>query len=38
MDVVRKIHGMSADGPSDSEYMKGQILSAPVVIRRAYRR
>ncbi len=38
MDVVRAIQQMPADGPADSEYMKGQMLTKPVVIRRAYRR
>jgi len=32
MDVVRKINALPADGPSDSDYTKGQILAAPVVI------
>jgi peptidyl-prolyl cis-trans isomerase A (cyclophilin A) len=38
MDVVRRIHAMKADAPSPSEYMKGQILSEPVAIRKAYRK
>lgn len=38
MDVVRKIHEMRSDGPSESEYMKGQMLPEPVAIRRAYRK
>jgi peptidyl-prolyl cis-trans isomerase A (cyclophilin A) len=37
MDVVRKIHAMPADAPSSDAYMKGQLLSEPVVIRRAFR-
>lgn len=32
MDVVRKINGLAADGPSESEYTKGQILAEPVTI------
>lgn len=32
MDVVRKINGLSADAPSDSDYTKGQILAERVVI------
>jgi len=32
MDVVRKIQGLPADGPTDSDYTKGQILTDPVVI------
>jgi len=32
MDVVRKINALPADGPSDSDYTKGQILAAPIVI------
>ena len=32
MDVVRKIQGLPADGSSDSDYTKGQILAEPVVI------
>ena len=32
MDVVRKIQGLPADGPSDSEYTEGQILTEPVAI------
>ncbi len=38
MDVVRKIQAMRSDAPSDSEYMKGQLLSEPVVIEKAFRR
>lgn len=38
MDVVRKIQAMPADGPADSEYMRGQILNHPVAIRKAYRK
>lgn len=37
MDVVRKIHELPADGPSDSPYMKGQILTDPVIIQTARR-
>ena len=32
MDVVRKIQRLPADGPSDSEYTRGQILTRPVII------
>ncbi len=38
MDVVRAIQKMPADGAADSEYMKGQILSKPVVIEKAVRK
>lgn len=38
MDVVRKIHAMKADGPADSEYTQGQMLSEPVAIERALRK
>jgi hypothetical protein len=38
MEVVRKIHALPADAPSPDAYMKGQLLSEPVVIRKAYRR
>lgn len=32
MDVVRRIQGLPADGPTDSDYTRGQILTAPVTI------
>ena len=32
MDVVRTIQGLPADGPTDSDYTKGQILTEPVTI------
>jgi len=32
MDVVRKINGLPANAPSESEYTKGQILEQPVRI------
>ena len=32
MDVVRRINGLPADAPSDSDYTKGQILDEPVTI------
>jgi peptidyl-prolyl cis-trans isomerase A (cyclophilin A) len=32
MDVVRHIHQLPADAPSDSDYTKGQILTEPVRI------
>jgi peptidyl-prolyl cis-trans isomerase A (cyclophilin A) len=37
MDVVRKIHAMPADGPAETEYMRGQMLSTPVRIEKARR-
>mgnify|MGYP001819449414 FL=1 len=37
MDIVRKIHGQNADGPSDSPYTEGQMLAKPVRILEAYR-
>lgn len=32
MDVVRKIQGLPADGPTESDYTKGQILTEPINI------
>lgn len=32
MDVVRTIQGLPADGATDSDYTKGQILTEPVTI------
>jgi peptidyl-prolyl cis-trans isomerase A (cyclophilin A) len=32
MAVVRKIQGLAADGPTESDYTKGQILTEPVSI------
>jgi peptidyl-prolyl cis-trans isomerase A (cyclophilin A) len=32
MDVVKRIHRLPADGASDSDYTRGQILTEPVVI------
>ena len=32
MDVVRKIQGLPADGPTDSDYTTGQILTEPATI------
>ena len=32
MDVVRQINQLPADGPTDSAYTKGQILTEPVII------
>lgn len=32
MDVVRRIQGLPADGATDSDYTKGQILTEPVII------
>jgi len=37
MDVVRRIKSLPADGESESEYTKGQILSEPVVFSMVYR-
>jgi peptidyl-prolyl cis-trans isomerase A (cyclophilin A) len=37
MEVVRKINGLAAAGPSESEYTKGQILAEPVAITRVRR-
>ena len=37
MDVVRRINGLPADAPSDSDYTSGQILSEPVPIMSARR-
>ena len=37
MDVVREIHAQDADGPSDSPYTQGQMLTQPVRIERAFR-
>lgn len=38
MEVVRKIHAMPARASSPSEYMRDQMLSEPVLIRRAFRK
>jgi len=38
MDIVRKIHAMPADGPAETEYMRGQMLTEPVRIVRAARK
>ena len=38
MDVVHAIHKRDAMGPSDSDYTKGQMLTAPVVIKSAARK
>lgn len=32
MGVVRKIQGLPADGPTDSDYTRGQILTEPAAI------
>lgn len=37
MDVVRRIHRMKADAPTDDAYVQGQLLSEPVVINKATR-
>lgn len=33
MDVVHAIHESPADAPTDNEYIKGQLLSEPVIVR-----
>lgn len=33
MDVVHAIHQGPADAPTDNEYMQGQLLSEPVIVR-----
>ncbi len=38
MEVVRRIHGRDATGPSESEYTKGQVLSEFVTILSATRK
>ena len=38
MDAVRKIHAMPANAPSPEPYTRGQLLSEPVTIRRAWRK
>ena len=38
MDVVQNIHKMDANGPSESDYTKGQMLTENVVIKKATRR
>lgn len=37
MDVVRKIHRLPSDAPSDSAYTAGQMIEEPAVIRSARR-
>ena len=37
MDVVHAIHGREANGPSDSPYTEGQMLTEYVNIASAYR-
>jgi peptidyl-prolyl cis-trans isomerase A (cyclophilin A) len=37
MDVIRTIHAMDANGPADSDYTRGQMLTDFVTIRKAYR-
>ncbi len=32
MDVVHAIHESAADAPTDNEYLKGQLLSEPVIV------
>jgi len=38
MDVVKKIHQLPSDQPTDTPYTKGQILNEPVMIIKAYRK
>jgi len=38
MDIVKKIHQMEANYPIEVEYVKGQYLTEPVVINKAYRK
>jgi peptidyl-prolyl cis-trans isomerase A (cyclophilin A) len=38
MDVIRAIHKMDANGDSESDYTKGQMLTETVIISRASRR
>ena len=38
MDIVKKIHQMEANYPVEVEYVKGQYLTEPVFIDRAYRK
>ncbi len=38
MDIVRSIHGMEANGPIENAYLKGQMLTRFVAIRKAYRK
>lgn len=37
MDIVKRIHQIKADAPTESAYMKGQLLAKPVAIRGAKR-
>jgi len=37
MDVVRRIHGMRSDAPTNEPYLRGQLLAEPVRIERATR-
>ncbi|MEO0558994.1 MAG: peptidylprolyl isomerase [Bacteroidota bacterium] len=37
MEVVRTIHSLPSDAPTDSDYTRGQILEDPVVIERVTR-
>ena len=38
MDIVKKIHQMEANFPVEVEYVKGQYLTEPVLITKAYRK
>jgi peptidyl-prolyl cis-trans isomerase A (cyclophilin A) len=37
MDVVRRIHRMRSDAPTDDRYVSGQLLNEPVAIKKATR-
>ncbi len=37
MDAVHGIHQMESTAPTDNAYLRGQLLSEPVTIRKAYR-
>ena len=38
MDVIKSIQAMEAKGPTDEEVVRGQFLTKPVIIRKAYRK
>lgn len=33
MDIVRKIHQMPSDKPTDNSYVKGQLINNPIIIK-----
>jgi peptidyl-prolyl cis-trans isomerase A (cyclophilin A) len=37
MDIVKRIHAMKGDAPTDDEYTRGQVLAKPILIRDAKR-